>query len=172
MLSFAVQSNATRSPAHEGANKTLLFRAFESRGQPFLVLVHTAAPPDLHEWRAYLQEVARLLATTDRQVHSFVVTDGGGPGAAQRKELADVIEGGRGDLLTHVFTTDQFVRGIVTAFRWIARSKAVAHAPSDFSAVCAECGVAAREVMAGLIQVQESFPPLRTLQLIRISQRL
>ncbi|MET0287368.1 MAG: hypothetical protein ABW352_22980 [Polyangiales bacterium] len=143
--------------------KTLAFRSATRSGIRFIVLLHTAAEPDLEEWNAYLRQVKAMLSVNGELVHAFVATDGGGPIAAQRKSLADVIHGSEGDLLTHVFTRDPFVRGIVTAFRWIARSKAVAHAPEEFELVCARVGVTPHHVADVFTELQRTFVPVETL---------
>jgi hypothetical protein len=143
--------------------KTLAFRSATRSGIRFMVLLHSAAEPDLEEWNAYLRQVKAMLSVNGERVHTFVATDGGGPIAAQRKGLADVIHGSAGDLLTHVFTRDPFVRGIVTAFRWIARSKAVAHTPEEFEQVCTELGLSPHQVLELFNEVQSSFTPVETL---------
>lgn len=143
--------------------KTLAFRSATRSGVRFFVLLHSASEPDLEEWNAYLREVKQALTASTDLVHTFVATDGGGPIAAQRKSLADVIQGGAGDLLTHVFTRDPFVRGIVTAFRWIARSKAIAHAPEEFEQACGAVGLTPHQVLDVFAEAQRLFPPVDTL---------
>ncbi|HEX5661108.1 MAG TPA: hypothetical protein VFX59_28145 [Polyangiales bacterium] len=143
--------------------KTLAFRSATRSGIRFMVLLHSPGEPDLEEWSAYLREVKAMLSLNGELVHTFVATDGGGPIAAQRKGLADVIQACVGDLLTHVFTRDPFVRGIVTAFRWIARSKAVAHTPEEFEQVCAELGLSPHQVLEVFGEAQRTFTPVETL---------
>jgi hypothetical protein len=148
--------------------KTLAFHSSPRSKGGYIVLVHTAKSPDHAEWSAYVQEVAVLLSTARAPVHAFVATDGGSPDAAQRRSLAEVFN--QGDALTHVFTEDAFIRGVVTAFRWIARARAVAHSPSDFSRVCEECEVAATEVLVDFNRAQEQLSHTITmLQRIRES---
>lgn len=130
----------------------------------FYCLLHTAAPPDAAAWRAYVASVDETLAVSSGCVHLFVATDGGGPDAAQRKELAAVLARDDRNGLTHVFTTSAFTRGIVTAFRWIARARAVAHRPEAFASVCGECGVSAAEVLACFDAMQASFAPVHILK--------
>jgi hypothetical protein len=146
---------------------TLAFRSAVRSGKRFLVLLHSAAEPDMEEWNAYLREVKSALSTNGELVHAFVATDGGGPIAAQRKGLADVIHHSEGDLMTHVFTRDPFVRGIVTAFRWIARSRADAHAPEEFEQICDQVGVPAYQVAEVFAQLQRTFPPVATLAIMQ-----
>lgn len=147
--------------------KTLSFRSVTRSGKRFLVLLHSKAVPDPEEWNAYLRQVAAALASSPELVHVFVVTDGGGPIAAQRKALADLISSSPVDLLTHVFTRDSFVRGIVTAFRWISRSPAIAYAPEAFFDTCCEYGHNAQEVLDVLDAAQQAFPPVMTLSMVR-----
>jgi hypothetical protein len=105
-----------------------------------------------------------MLSTIDGRVHAFIATDGGGPNAAQRKELAQVVSQGRADMLSHIFTKDPFIRGIVTAFRWISGARAVAHLPSAFASVCAESDLAAADVLRELESAQQDFPPVEVLR--------
>lgn len=136
--------------------KTLAFRSRSDREPPYLVLVHNALAPDPEEWSAYVSEFAKLMAAGKGPVHAFVSTDGGSPDAAQRKQLADVVN--TGEALTHVFTTDAVIRGVVTAFRWLARARAVAHQPKEFPTVCIECGVSPFEVMKDFNDLRRSIP--------------
>ncbi len=155
--------------------KTLAFGRGSSTDKSYLVLIHTSATPAPDEWHAYVAQVSSLLAEGPRLFHSFVATDGGGPNAAQRKELAYAIEAGPGDLLTHVFTTDSLIRGIVTAFSWITKSRAVAHLPGEFTKICIQCGVSPAAVMNDLLDVQQGFPVVNMLTRIldsRASERV
>lgn len=149
--------------------RTLAFRSAHRAGKRFLVLVHTSAEPNMDEWEAYLRQVKASLSVNTELVHSFVATDGGGPIAAQRRGLADVIHSCPGDLLTHVFTRDPFVRGIVTAFRWISRSPALAHTPEELVKVCSEYQVPVPAVLEAFAEVQRSFAPVLTLEQMRRS---
>jgi hypothetical protein len=145
--------------------RTLSFRVCTTSNTPYLLLLHTAEEPDPLEWRDYVQQMAATISSADALVHAIVATDGGGPNAQQRRELADVVTRGHGSL-THVFTTDMFIRGIVTAFHWIANSRAVAHAPDQFTAVCVDCELSPTDVLAELIHLQKSFPRVLTLEQI------
>jgi hypothetical protein len=136
----------------------------ESTGQYF-VLLHTSAAPDATSWNAYVENISRVLGRASGSVHAIVVTDGGGPDAGQRKHLADAFE--QGDAMTHVFTTDMFVRGIVTAFRWITKARATAHAPDDFDSICERCGLSGEMVLRDLESLQDGMAKVRTLELIR-----
>jgi hypothetical protein len=135
--------------------KTLAFRSRSCANGAYLVLLHTSAPPDTNEWKAYVRAVATLLAEARGPLHAFVATDGGSPDAAQRRVLAEAFN--RGNALTHVFTTDAFVRGVVTAFRWIARARAAAHSPDDFLHVCNEVGLIASEVLADFVEAEHAL---------------
>jgi hypothetical protein len=129
----------------------------------YLVLLHTAEEPRLEEWREYVRAVQTALDGATERVYAFVATDGGGPNATQRRLLADVVMRGGVGAQTHVFTTDLFIRSVVTAFSWIARPGASAHAPRDFAHVCRMCGVAAQEVIYEFSALQREFPRVFTL---------
>jgi hypothetical protein len=129
------------------------------------VLLHNQGVPHARGWNAYVDAIEKLLATSRSRVHVFVATDGGGPDPAQRRALARAFE--RGDALTHVFTNDVVVRGIVTAFRWIAGTRAVAHQPRDFGRVCGEAGHDSAEVLACMSAAQSDLEPVALLSELR-----
>jgi hypothetical protein len=151
--------------------KTLAFQRSVADDDPYLVLLHTAASPEPSEWHGYVREMAATLSVAVKQVQVFVVTDGGGPDAKQRKELADVIQPTRVGALTHVFTTNVFVRGIVTAFRWLGGAGAVSHHPNDFPNVCSACGFLPVIVLSDLRRVQEEIDSVQTLAEIEETMR-
>ena len=146
--------------------KTLAFRRSSKAASPYLVLLHTASKPDAAEWTRYVATVSATLAAHRGTMHVFIATDGGGPDASQRKELAQVVANSSAEALSHIFTTDAFIRGIVTAFRWISKARAAAHLPSDLAAVCAELGHASKDVLDDFALVQKTLPTVRTLAII------
>jgi hypothetical protein len=73
--------------------------------------------------------------------------------------------------MTHVFTTSSLTRGIVTAFRWVARARAVAHLPEAFPGVCELCNVPAPAVLADLAVLQATLPPVALLTQLRRAAR-
>lgn len=143
------------------------FRSGRQAGRSFFVLLHTAAPPEKAGWDAYLDALRLSLPESRGRTHVFVATDGGGPDAAQRRSLATVLA--RGDALTHVFTTELLVRGIVTAFRWIGGS-AIAYHPREFAGVCAEVGHSPAEVLSKLELAQSDLASVAALTLMRAAQ--
>jgi hypothetical protein len=136
------------------------------------VLLHTAEQPRLDEWREYVRAVESAIEGATERVYAIVVTDGGSPNATQRRLLADVVMKKSVGAQTHVFTTDAFIRSVVTAFSWIARPGASAHAPRDFSHVCRMCGLSAEDVMRELTELQRSFPKVLTLGRINDGMQL
>jgi hypothetical protein len=138
--------------------------------QPYLVLVHAREAPAAEEWDAYVATVAEIMTTASSRVNVFVATDGGGPNPGQRKALADAFNTGSGDAWTYVFTTDAFVRGVVTAFNWVAKAHATAHLPSEFVNVCSKCDLAPAEVMKEFAALHKSFQRVNTL--MRISDEV
>ena len=133
----------------------------------YFVLLHSGAVPEAHRWDAYLEAIARSLAQSASRTHIFVATDGGGPDPAQRQALARVFE--QGDALTHVFTNDIVVRGIVTAFRWIAGTRAVAHQPQDFGRTCVEVGHDPAAVLACMDDAQVDMAKVAIIAQLRSS---
>jgi hypothetical protein len=142
--------------------QTLAFRICGTPAAPYLVLLHTAEAPKLEEWREYVRAMQEALSGASQRVYAFVATDGGSPNATQRRLLADVVVKGSG-AQTHVFTTDVFIRSVVTAFSWIAKPGASAHAPRDFSAVCIASGLSPQDVVREFGGLQKSFPRVLTL---------
>jgi len=143
--------------------QTLAFRTCKSGSTRYLVLLHTAEEPRLEEWREYVRAVQTTLDGATERVYAFVATDGGSPNATQRRLLADVVMRGDVGAQTLVFTTDVFIRSVVTAFSWIAKPGASAHAPRDFSQVCRTCGVTAADVLHEFSALQREFPRVFTL---------
>ncbi|MET0388501.1 MAG: hypothetical protein ABW321_21195 [Polyangiales bacterium] len=152
--------------------KTLAFRSGRSSTeQRYFVLAHTAVEPSQAEWDAYCQAVAGVMPEARSTVHAFVATDGGGPNPAQRRQLAAAFARGRVEGWTHVFTTDGFVRGIVTAFRWIARAHATAHVPAEFAHVCTECGLSPSHVLNDFVELQKELPRVHGIGLLEYSSQ-
>jgi hypothetical protein len=78
-----------------------------------VVLVNGPAPPTDDEWKAYVRDVERWLPDL---VGTMIVTDGGGPTSAQRRELKEVFSrNGRASVRTAVLSNSLMVRGIVNA---------------------------------------------------------
>jgi hypothetical protein len=148
------------------AMKTLAFRQGSTAEKTYFVLLHTAAAADEAEWQAYVHAVRTAVLASATEIHVFIATDGGGPDAAQRRDLAAVVARGSHDTLTHVFTNDAFVRAVVAAFRWIAGARAFAYAPLEFSSVCGRCGFSHVDILKSFADVQESLPRVTTLRRI------
>lgn len=145
------------------------FRVERDERRPFAVLLHTQDAPEAELWLAYVDALRHALARATTAVPIFAVTDGGGPDSAQRRALARAFAPDKLGAMTHVFTTSPLTRGIVTAFHWVARSRAVAHLPEEFPAVCERYGVPVRAVLDELFVLQAALPPVALLaQIARI----
>lgn len=144
--------------------QTLAFQLCKSSSPRYAVLLHTAEEPRHEEWKAYVNAIQELLTGADARVYAFVVTDGGSPNALQRRMLADVVMRGKIGAQTHVFTTNLLVRSVVTAFSWIAKPGATAHAPRDFMHVCRMCGLSAQEIVERFGALQRTIPKVFTLE--------
>jgi hypothetical protein len=148
--------------------------AFRSRAEPphpYFVLLHTAEAPDADTWSRYVEALAAMIRQATATINIFAVTDGGGPDPGQRRELAAAFALDQRGAMTHVFTTSAFTRGIVTAFHWVARARAVAHRPEDFSGVCERCGIAVRPVLEDLFLLQRAMVPVHLLAQIEALTR-
>jgi hypothetical protein len=139
------------------------FRLSTSPQLPYVVLLHSAESPDIATWNHYVETLATFLTRSRSTVHVFAVTDGGGPDPGQRRALAGAFAPDRLGSTTHVFTTSTFTRGIVTAFHWLARSRAVAHRPEEFPSVCSQYLIPARAVLDDLQTLQKALPPVALL---------
>jgi hypothetical protein len=140
--------------------RTFAYRTNVVAERTYCTLLHSADAPEAALWGDYVKALGKLLAQSNKPVHVFAVTDGGGPDPNQRRALADVFASDRLGSTTHVFTTSPFTRGIVTAFQWVARSRAVAHHPDAFPVVCEQCGIPARAVLDDLAGLQQELPPV------------
>lgn len=87
------------------------------------IVVNNATDPSKEEWDAYLALAsAGMKAAGDLSRFSqLVVTDGGGPNAAQRKASVDLGKkhGDPSLIRGSVVSNSVAVRGIVTAFHWL-----------------------------------------------------
>jgi hypothetical protein len=150
---------------------TFAFRSRFDAEHAYFVLLHTKAAPDATTWTRYVDALAEQIARSTRTIHIFAVTDGGGPDPGQRRALAEAFAADRRGAMTHVFTTSAFTRGIVTAFHWVARSRAVAHNPDVFALVCEQCQVPVRAVLDDLFAVQKALPAVALLAQLEHSSR-
>jgi hypothetical protein len=91
--------------------KTMVFK--ECGG--VLLCVHGAEDPRPEEWVAYVDYCLKLPRSCNK---ALVVTDGGGPNAAQRKVLQDRYLAKHDDYRVAVLTDSAVVRGIVKALNW------------------------------------------------------
>jgi hypothetical protein len=88
-----------------------------------VIAVHTANPPSDDEWQAYLKmilQAGKAQGGDMSKIRSLVVTEGGGPNAAQRRELTDALQkmSRWKDTPAAVVSTSPVVRGIVTVLSW------------------------------------------------------
>jgi len=148
------------------AMNTFAFRPGTDARHPYFVLLHTEDAPDAEIWSQYVAALSARIAHGTSTINVFAVTDGGGPDPGQRRALAAAFARDHFGSITHVFTTSSVTRGIVTAFHWLARSRAVAHPPEEFTAICARCNIAAAAVLEDLVRLQAELPPVALLEAI------
>lgn len=145
---------------------TFAFRPSTDARHSYFVLLHTEDAPDAEIWSQYVAALSARIAHGTSTINVFAVTDGGGPDPGQRRALAAAFARDHFGSITHVFTTSSVTRGIVTAFHWLARSRAVAHPPEEFTAICARCNIAAAAVLEDLVRLQAELPPVALLEAI------
>jgi hypothetical protein len=88
--------------------------AFEVLGDLF-ILVHNKADPSENEWDVYLEALRARSGEIDA-LRTLIYTEGGGPSAAQRKSLNDVLHGRT--TRAAVVSDASMVRMITTALGW------------------------------------------------------
>lgn len=140
------------------------------REAPYLIVLHTAQAPDAEEWRSCIVAGEAAAKIARGAMHAFVITDGGGPDSAQRKELARALLGLHIQLSAHVFTNSARVRGISTALRWMKLSTPDVYRPGEFAAVCADCSVSPQHVLRECLALQAELPPIALLAEIAAAQ--
>jgi hypothetical protein len=145
---------------------TFAFRSSTDPRHSYFVLLHTEEAPDAELWSQYVDALAARIAHTTTPINIFAVTDGGGPDPGQRRALAAAFAPDHLGSITHVFTTSTVTRGIVTAFHWLARARAVAHTPEEFPSICSSCNVPAHAVLEDLVRLQADLPPVALLEVI------
>ena len=103
-----------------------------------LVVVHGVTHPTDADWAIYLDALRQNAAILDAQL---IVTDGGSPTSAQRKESLD-LAGGQWERVppTAVVTSAVLARGVVTALSWFMKERIRAFAPAEFDEACSFIG--------------------------------
>lgn len=96
------------------SNKSIAFSFMSGMGNFNLcVFVAMNEPYGADEWAQYMDGLRKNLKTPLRTI---VVTDGGSPNAAQRKEMIDLFKGVAPP--TCIVSDSQLVRGMTTALGW------------------------------------------------------
>lgn len=101
--------------------KTCAFTSIDN----YILLYHSNKPPTVEEWNEYMDFALSVLSKHDK-VTSFILTEGSGPNARQRKELAERISDYDDiRIQTCIFTDSKIGRGIATAFSWIKKDSSI-----------------------------------------------
>jgi hypothetical protein len=97
---------------------------------PLHIILVGEANPTQGDWDEYIRALhAEAKKTADlTQWRTLVITDGGGPNAAQRKNIADLLNGKPSPLA--MLTTNSAMRMIIQALRWF-NSGVRAYAPAE-----------------------------------------
>lgn len=96
-------------------NRTLAFSFHKRR---VLILAHSKEAPSAEEWDEYVAS-ARKWRSEIRAL--LVLSDGGGPNAAQRAALDEALGLENHTAKTAVVTVSMMARGIVTAIGWFSK---------------------------------------------------
>lgn len=80
----------------------------------FVVTVHSAQEPFDDEWNRYVLGAHEFQPLEAQRI--LVVSGGGAPNAAQRRQLVEALAGAQTP--TAILTTSWIMRGAATAFRW------------------------------------------------------
>lgn len=91
--------------------------AYKLLGEIHVVLLGESTPTDA-DWNAYMAAVqeARAKGLEPERMRTLVITDGGGPSAAQRKRVNDDLQGKPTPVA--MVSSSLMVRGVVTALQW------------------------------------------------------
>jgi hypothetical protein len=133
--------------------------------------LHTKADPPQAEWEAALAEVerfAQVQALPPERMRVLVVTDGGGPNARQRAQLA--ANAAMSKAKTAVVTTalsNPIKRGMATAVHWL-NPETDFFQPAQLSDALAHVDLAAERnrLWTELLDLQKGLPPVETLRLL------
>jgi hypothetical protein len=150
------------------------FRLIHLDGLEVGAWLHTANDPPPGEWAAACNNLADRVGVRDGDFSSlrvFVVSDGGAPNVAQRKELFQVILRGYPvptAVITTVVATNPVKRGIATALHWLNPQFRVFE-PSETRLAIDHIGIARSPfdpIWTVLQSLQGNMPPIKTLGLI------
>jgi hypothetical protein len=99
--------------------KNSIVRQFGAGENDVILFLHTPRHPSSKEWDDALSLMRRYAVTADfRRLRVFVVSDGGGPDAAQRGALQEFFKSQRHSPKCSVITTSVIGRGIIAAVSW------------------------------------------------------
>lgn len=103
-----------------------------ARFRGLYLVVHPKASPTDDDWDQLIAFCGAELedVPTKHPVKVLVYSEGGGPNAAQRRQMIEFLEGR--DSITAVLTASAAVRAVVTAFSWF-RPDIRAFAPRDLA---------------------------------------
>lgn len=120
----------------------------------YCVVCHTAVNPTDDEWAEYLLHLGKA----SNLPGVLVITAGGVPNSAQRKDLAGVVPHRKCPIA--IVTASPIARGVITALGWLGISGAKAFAPAKMDGAIEYLGVdraKRRLVLAELARVEEQL---------------
>lgn len=120
-----------------------------------LVVVHGRAAPNKEDWAVVCQTVLAHYATARGQV---VLSLGGMPNAAQRKQAIDQLPRGFIAPPVAVLSNDLLLRGAITAMNWFLNDSHRAFKPDDIAGVAAHLRVT-DDVARELVDFAHEFAP-------------
>jgi len=83
------------------------------------VLVLGESPPTKQDWDAHCAYITQTVAAGRLPKYIIAVTEGGGPNAAQRQQLVNVLPKGFRPERMAVCSSSMVTRGILTALAWL-----------------------------------------------------
>ena len=101
------------------------------------IAVHGHSSPSDEEWRRWVEACRTLAAPNDLPV--YIVSKGGAPNAAQRRQLDEAAAGSKPRVA--VLSSSVFVRGVVTAISWAQDMKIKSFALDDVDRALAHLGL-------------------------------
>jgi hypothetical protein len=115
----------------------------QTRPDVIVTVHHPSFPPNSRDWTQHAQVCDETINDTGMGVtlcYSLVFTDGPGPNAMQRKEVADIVRAGKLQTRSAAVSSSMLVRGIVTATSWLG-VPVRAFNPTDWHAAFAFAGL-------------------------------
>lgn len=133
-----------------------------------LLWLHTEADPTSEYWDVAVEQLRKLRETVPvERMRSLVITDGGAPNLAQRKQVfTDIVPGIRTSVVTPSLN-NPIKRGVATAISWINPAfRAVGPAQIVTALEHLEIKDLFISLWPEFVRMQELMPPVKALDMV------